>query len=466
MVRILLFLGIFTIPFSFDYSMFIIPISGHSGWTNGFVVTLSDLFFLFLFIVWKIYHFNQLSVRNKSFFLFPIGLLFIAYLISLTGAVWRQFSIFEILQYCKITFLYYYVPLTVLQNKEDLKFVCNSLLAVLLFQSVLAIAQFFFQDFYNFMRTGSPVSLTIFGDYIRSQGTIGQPNAFAAFIIPILFLDQIILLSTKGKIKIIYFFILIAGTIALIFTFSRAGWFTFLFGTSLLVFLKRKGDINPAKCIFALAIIALIILFCHNFLNARLTTDDNGSTQDRWYLMQIAFEMIKDNFYTGVGVNNYWFAMNHYIPKGYDWPFIYLVHNVFLLVFAESGILGFSAIILIFVEPIIRAFRLYQTSGLPVRGYALWLATSFLAVGVMNMVDLTWAAPILNSFYFLLLGVAAIALNLAYITKPQVRNKMFSGQGRGNLYPGKKIVELSKGGNMPVFAAKEENQFRLKYSRF
>src|SRR5437667_12125820 len=127
--------------------------------------------------------------------------------------------------------------------------------------------------------------------------------------------------------------------------------------------------------------------------------------------MQIAFVMIIANFLKGIAINNYWFAMHSYVPATYDWPFVYVVHNIFLLVFAETGITGFIAIILLFAMPVMRMFRLYRGRG-KLCVYALWLATCLFTMGMMNLVDLSWSAPIVNSFYFLLLALVAVILNL------------------------------------------------------
>jgi O-antigen ligase len=411
MLKLLLFLGIFTIPFSFDYSLYSVPMQEHSGWANGFMITLSDLFFLALFIVWKIQYVAYGKEKKKVYFLFPIFLFLGACLISLIGSTWRLFSYFEIIQYCKIVFLYFYVPLMVLQDEEDMQLVCSALLATLAFQSVLAIAQFSFQDFHNFMRTGTPVKPTHFGDYIRSHGTVGQPNAFAAFILPMLILAQTRLLFSEERVNGVLVGITLTGLTALIFSFSRAGWVGFLLALFFLLFLRRKG-IDLARPIWLIIISLVMFLFFSDYLSARLTSDDMGASRDRWYLIQIAGEIIKSNFFTGVGINNYWFAMNHYIPPTYDWPFVYLVHNVFLLGFAETGIIGFISILMLFVIPIVQMYRLYLTGGETLSPYALWLCLAFLIMGIMNLVDLTWAAPILNSLYFLLLAMAAFILNL------------------------------------------------------
>jgi len=410
LIKYLLFFGIVTLPISFDYTFLVLPSENHVGWADGIMVTLSDLFFLFLFIAGKMKTPRETSHEMKALFIFPISLFLVACIFSVPGAIWRRFSYFEIVQFCKIVFLYYYVPMTVLKNKEDIRFVYLSLLAALFLQSILAIVQFYFQDYYNFLHTGSNVRLTWFGNYIRSQGTVGQPNGFAAFIIPILLLNQMILSSEKRR-KFLYKNIWILGLIALVFSFSRASWLAFIFSTFLLLLAKKKGDRLVAN-IFPLIALGGITLFFYDFWSARIMTSDQGSLQDRWYLMRIAFEIIRKNFFFGVGINNYWFAMNHYIPQNYDWPFIYMVHNVFLLVFAETGIIGFIAIILLFVVPIIKTLRFARTGNFGLSEYSLWLSASFIAIAINNFVDLTWASSILNSLYFFLLGLANVILNL------------------------------------------------------
>jgi O-antigen ligase len=261
------------------------------------------------------------------------------------------------------------------------------------------------------MRTGAPVKPTLFGDYIRSHGTVGQPNAFAAFILPMLILAQTLLISSEERVNGVLVGTTLAGLTALIFSFSRAGWVGFVLALFFLLFLRRKWT-NPVRHAWLIIICLVTFLSFSDFLSARLTADDMGASRDRWYLIQIAGEIIKSNFLTGVGINNYWFAMNHYIPATYDWPFVYLVHNVFLLGFAEAGIIGFISILLMFVIPIVRMFRLYLSGGESLSPYALWLCLAFLIMGIMNLVDLTWSAPILNSLYFLLLAMAAFILNL------------------------------------------------------
>lgn len=408
--KFLLFWGIFTIPFSYDYTF--LTISGYHGWAEGILIRLSDLFLLALFFVGMINKRFVDARKIKLKFLFPILLFLIACLLSVPGAIWRLLCYFEIFQFCKIVILYYYVPIRVLQDEKDMRFVNISLLAALAFQSILAITQFVFQDFYNLFQTGLPQSATLFGTYIRSHGTVGRPNGFAAFIVPILLLNLSRIFASQHRERMIYIGSLILGLSALVFSFSRSGWISYIFCAILLFILGKKTRKNLSKYFIILILLVLIVGLFYPFLSARLTTYDEGAFEDRWYLMQIAFEIIKKNFFLGIGINNYWFAMNHYIPEGYDWPFIYTVHNVFLLIFAEVGIIGIIAIILLFSRAISITIRFAKEDNRELSLYALGLSAAFSAMVIQNLTDLTWASPIIGSLFFLLLGLTNAMINI------------------------------------------------------
>ncbi len=107
------------------------------------------------------------------------------------------------------------------------------------------------------------------------------------------------------------------------------------------------------------------------------------------------------------------------LPTDYEWSFVHLVHNIFLLVFAETGIIGFIAIILFFFIPIKKVARIAKYSKKQVNSaYALGLFGAFCAMLIQNLVDLTWASPVINSLFFFLLGLANVIVNFEkkYVT--------------------------------------------------
>jgi O-antigen ligase len=412
MIKPFLFLAIFTIPISIDYTLFEPSKEAFSGWAAGALVTLSDLIFLSVLVAWRLETLHLPRPRARVIFWRPIAFFMAACLISIPGSIWSVFGYIAVFQLGKLVLIYYGISRIVLQDRRYIPTACYALIAALCFQASLATVQFFTQDYYSFLRTGSQAALTRFGDLIRSHGTVGVPNALAAFIIPVLLLVVVKLLLDDQANRPAYFFILCIGSAALLFTFSRSGWCTFAL-SALALFVRSARIKRPPPYVYPLLAIGVAVVLLSGIVDSRISSDDQGSAQDRWYLMLIAVRMIRAHFVTGVGINNYWFAMNHYIPPDYGWSFVYVVHNVFLLVFAETGIIGFIAVILLFATPVIRLYPLAQSSTDEQGRLALWIVTSIVGIAFLNLVEFTWASSIICSFYFLMLGLGDALVNAA-----------------------------------------------------
>ncbi len=102
--------------------------------------------------------------------------------------------------------------------------------------------------------------------------------------------------------------------------------------------------------------VLLFILFSQyqNLITSRLGSEgrlEEKSTSERLASYQESWQLIKNNWATGVGLGNYTLALNRQMP-GQKSFYYQPTHNVFLLVWSEIGILG----LLFFVGLIICAF--------------------------------------------------------------------------------------------------------------
>lgn len=145
--------------------------------------------------------------------------------------------------------------------------------------------------------------------------TFSHPNSFAGFLL----VFGIFLLQFRKKINIKYFCTLVILVITnLILTNSLNIYITIC----LLLILKYK------KFLFGNLI---FINFSQRFVTHRIE------------LIQASFKMIKDNFWFGVGLNNFIPNLvkfsNNFVNSWELQP----VHNIFLLVFSETGIIGLFA---------------------------------------------------------------------------------------------------------------------------
>lgn len=211
----------------------------------------------------------------------------------------------------------------------------------LVFTSVIAIFQFCRQGSLNgwFWFLGErPLSAGIPGIalenlggnlFLRSYATFSHPNSMAGFLL-------IGLILTLGKFRKSKFFWGYAGLIlwALFLSFSYSAW---LVGATTLIFyfflVKKKLSL-----IIAVFLSGGLLVLGVSQLNSQPVTE-------RWQLIAASFSIIKDNFFFGVGLNNFIVKLADYrLPESFRlWQ---PVHNVYLLIFAETGIVVFSLVLL------------------------------------------------------------------------------------------------------------------------
>lgn len=145
--------------------------------------------------------------------------------------------------------------------------------------------------------------------------TFSHPNSFAGFLLVL----GIFLLQFRKKFNIKYFWILfLLVGVNLILTNSLNVYLTIV----LLLLLGSRRTINYSL---------LIINWSDRFITHRLE------------LINTSWQMIKNNFWFGVGLNNFIPNLVKVSNKFINAWELQPVHNIFLLVFSETGILGLLA---------------------------------------------------------------------------------------------------------------------------
>lgn len=216
-----------------------------------------------------------------------------------------------------------------------------------IFESFLAISQYFAQGslgglFYYFgertfnSQTPGIANASLDGTLIlRPYGTLPHPNVLGGYLTIAMALvianmkDQIL------NIKRAFLFLTIAvGTGALLLSMSRV---------AILLWLAVLGFYSLKRSSFFL--LPVLIIFAVSFffppgtrlLNASIADE---SVVERVTLAKSSLLMIKDSPITGVGINNFLVSRPSYQEKPVDIFTLQPVHNIYLLVAAETGILG------------------------------------------------------------------------------------------------------------------------------
>jgi len=218
--------------------------------------------------------------------------------------------------------------------------VVKSVSLAVIFQSLLAIGQwlkqsslfgywFFGEQPYNAASAGIDKIIWFNGALkIPPLGTFPHPNILAGFLVVslTLILHQLLqglsLKTFKDRPYWITFYLcsFASGLAALFLTFSLSAW---------LAFLMRN------KWTLAAAVAALIIF------GQRLSfMAPESSFSRRSQLTQMALTMFKDRPLTGVGLNNFTVVMDQYGYIPATTRFLQPVHNIYLLLLSETGLVG------------------------------------------------------------------------------------------------------------------------------
>ncbi len=275
----------------------------------------------------------------KSYFVF----LFSCFLVFIFGlsALFAQNQPAAVYRWLKLL-EYVLFALYVAKNvdlKKDFSTIVKLLSVGVLVVSVLAIAQWFKQGSifgYWFLGenkyTVSTPGIAIL-DFTgirkaRPYGTFPHPNVlggYLAVVLPWIFYAGI--KGLKGvKERGFYFLTLVLGLTALGVSFSRSAWVVGglgLLGVSGLVF-RKKG---------------LSLFSFYSLLPSAYSLSFLRRAELNW----IALKMFQDHPLLGVGLNNFTVRMSEYGEVSGWTRFLQPVHNVYLLVAAETGILGLAA---------------------------------------------------------------------------------------------------------------------------
>lgn len=252
--------------------------------------------------------------------------------------------------------LFYIVNFYLQKGLLNFKSIRNIFLFSMLIQSFIIINQFYLQknlfgDFSKFLGESviSPlkenVSKIDLENYkiIRSYGTLPHPNIAATFLFTSIFFVLKILKTKERSLKLFIkkFLILSFLTISLYFTFSRIVLLiSFSFG---IYYLLHKKKYNWMVGFIFIFVVIFAVLWLP--LKSRIFYENFSKNINlRAYLNEISINIIKENFFTGIGVGNFIENIDKYSKEKITKYYFYQpVHNIYLLIFSESGIFGILA---------------------------------------------------------------------------------------------------------------------------
>jgi O-antigen ligase len=291
-------------------------------------------------------------------------------------------------------------------------------------QSVLGTWQFFSQSSFASKWFGiayhDPADLGVSvietlngGRWLRAYGGTDHPNVLGSILVIGLFFLLFLLFKIKQdkQFKIFNFelqnkfkfltillkykllFLVFIIFITLFFTFSRGAWAGLLLGliVMLLIAIFKKNLLMQKFLfvfIFTLSLFGGILFYNYkDLVLARLSNDtrlEKKSTTERIESIKIAQKIIKDHWFLGIGIGNYGEEVRNNIIDQQPAFFYQPVHNTYLLIWSEIGILGLFIFLCIFFY----IFYLFKTFDFAIEHY--FYLGIMISLFIMLLVDHWW----------------------------------------------------------------------------
>lgn len=422
--RVLLAVIILEIPIGLDSYLNYQDAAAELGAIGGFNISLTTCCLIGLYALW----FAELMVKKTELpthfwrFSLPIWLYLLAVLASLWTAQSALFVWFDLAILGQATLIYLYVTGTT-RTKADLYWLVACLFTALLVESSLMIAS----RVMGSTLSAGPVEVRIFPeDSWRAGGTLGSPNVAGSYLnFGLASAFAVLILPFPTWLRRLGFGAFVLGCVALLLTLSRGGWVGF--ALSLVLWLAGawwQGWLSRRTLLVLLAIGGIGALSFGGAIIARLFGDDNGAAYARIPLMQIAARMISDHPILGVGSNNAVLAMPRYITPEFSKEWLYTFHNKYLLVWAETGIVGFVTFLLLIGSLLHRGWRGWHLNDRH-RAALAWALTASLVGQMAHMaVDIFNSRPQIQMIWLLAaLLTAILTLNSQEVPRPNTTRR-------------------------------------------
>jgi hypothetical protein len=333
----------------------------------------TDILIVLLLLFWLIdggFRVSGFGLRVINKFALPI-LIFAA--VNIWFAVSRPVALYTWVKLLEFVLLSVYI----VKTKPPFSLIVFSLAISVLWSSALAIVQFVLQR-----SVGGPLWLlgerTFTGSTpgiaqiplclpqstgcpltLRSYGTFPHPNVlggFLAAVMPLIIYESanLRIMKLKAKqiqndsrpLKLLYGLTIALGIIGLFVTFSRSAWAA---GAAAIVFTIariRNHELrilnNIYTKIFTVALALFILLYSvFNILNS-----SQESVVVRLQLNASAVAMWQHSPLFGTGLGNFIAALPDFLPSKFIY-YLQPVHNIYLLVLSEIGVIGIGVFVLL-----------------------------------------------------------------------------------------------------------------------
>ena len=344
---------------------------------------------------------KSLNKFIKSYFFMAVIAYTVVCIASLFVAINKKAAVMELGRFWTYIILFF-VILVFVDNEEDIKRIVKLFIVSILLTCIYGLSQYF-------MKSTKFLDATIGMGTGRVFSSFVNPNYWGAFINLVFFP---ILMLAKNKVKnyrFLYVLLILLFTNSVL-SYTRGSWVGMVIGFVLLSILYNIKLLIPVAAIVPLS------FFVPKLWQRIMSIFDLKSLTigERFILWKTGYMMFKEHPILGVGNGNYNFRYRDYVVK---YPELYLdrplysVHNSYLKVLAETGILGiisFIGVIAFYINEIINVYK--NSSNKLAKDMSIAFLCSMASYLFQNISNNLFFIPQLNAFYWII-GALLISYN-------------------------------------------------------
>ena len=343
---------------------------------------------------------------------------------SIVSALVPQFAFFGVTKLLR-AYATFWIAYNFIRSEDDLRFIIWCVVGL---------------TFYSF-------SQVLMDKYVRGvyppRGSFPHQNGLATFQNMMNFILFAFLMQDSARLfdkrTRLYWAAFGAGVLTTVATLSRGGIATMIIGCAMIVLLSFLLKQHPAKIkkkfaalgiMLMLSIPALAVVLPEVIKRFESAPVESGESR---HAANLASANMGDDYFFGVGLNNYSYAIN-YMPYGEYLSSIDrgIAHHIFWLHYAELGILGVVLYILMtgtFMWVALR-FILKRRDGLE-RVFAIGVFTAFAVNWLIGTLEWNFRIIQITIVYFMLAGfVSSLDRVERQRIKKNARHRMTFRQGR------------------------------------
>jgi O-antigen ligase len=383
------------------------------------------------------FKFNIFSARKETFLLFFFLLWMI---VSINWASFRLLAIYRLFIIFLIVTFFIIIQNLAKKGNIKAKSVYLGLLAGGIFQSLIGILQFILNHSLGLWFLGESIlnpnlpgvaKIIVSGEkHIRAYGTFPHPNVLAGFLVLQIILLVSLLIkkhprqraytsdnfsceTISSKIPAWVILVLLAvNTVCFFLTFSRSAFIS-LFFVSLALLLINLAHYR-SRFWLILTIAAFVLLFQGLVFASRHPDNflfSHQSLKERNLYLDVSQKTIREHPWTGIGLGQFVFQEIVSQTDWLGWQY-QPVHNVYLLVTSELGIVGLTIFLLLILTFLTNYCKIKEATYLLTRKPFCIVILSFLFISLFD--HYFWdikSGIVLFAIPFLLARIQNIKLN-------------------------------------------------------